>query len=112
MYSVFLENVSEKFVLNGLKAMEMFKMQILSQVKAVNQEFVSFMSPPSVNLSPHKFDLLGQPRSRQPKRKGNTACLLVTRFIGNTELNEKPIQTQNSQPKVACLLVIDINIVL
>ena len=92
--------------------MEMFKMQILSQVKAVNQEFVSFMSPPSVNLSPDKFDLLGQPRSRQPKRKGNTACLLVTRFIGNTELNEKPIQTQNSQPKVACLLVIDINIVL
>ena len=40
--------------------MEMFKMQILSQVKAVNQEFVSFMSPPSVNLSPDKFDLLGQ----------------------------------------------------
>ena len=77
-------------------------MQILSQVKAVNQEFVSFMSPPSVNLSPDKFDLLGQPRSRQPKRKGNTACLLVTRFIGNTELNEKPIQ--NSElPTKGCL---------
>ena len=57
------------------------KCKFRSQVNVVNQEFVSFMSPPSVNLSPDKFDLLGQPRSRQPKRKGNTAGLLVTRFI-------------------------------
>ena len=66
------------------------------------------MSPPSVNLSPDKFDLLGQPRSRQPKRKGNTAGLLVTRFIRTQELNEKPIQTE---PSAYWCLVTDINFI-
>ena len=52
-----------------------WKCKFPSQVNVVNQEFVSFMSPPSVSLSPDKFDLLGQPRSRQAKRKGNAAWL-------------------------------------
>ena len=42
-----------------LKEWKCLKCKFLSQVKVVNQEFVSFMSPPSVNLSPDKFDLLG-----------------------------------------------------
>ena len=42
-----------------LKEWKCLKCKFLSQVKVVNQEFVSFMSPPSGNLSPDKFDLLG-----------------------------------------------------